>query len=133
MNENDFMRQQQAAVERMREMNSRAVPSGSNQPMPPSMVFLILILSIISTPQEPRFLTGKFCLSQTENFLTNVKKMFRQEDKTAQSLRKRKTDTEMTISKAETCLKTYRKAIRFWADLICLFSICFQRRGMPLL
>lgn len=42
MNENDFMRQQQAAVERMREMSSRAVPGGTNQPMPPVPPFVRL-------------------------------------------------------------------------------------------
>ncbi len=40
MNENEFMRQQQDAVERMREMSSRAAPIGTNQPMPPVPPFV---------------------------------------------------------------------------------------------
>ena len=40
MNENEFMRQQRAAVERMREMNQRAVPGNTNQPMPPVPPFV---------------------------------------------------------------------------------------------
>ena len=42
MNENEFMRQQRAAVERMREMNQRAVPGNTNQPMPPVPPFVKL-------------------------------------------------------------------------------------------
>lgn len=42
MNENDFMRQQQAAVERMKEMNARATPRSSGQPMPPAPQFVRL-------------------------------------------------------------------------------------------
>ena len=40
MTENDFMRQQQAAVERMREMNARAAkaPGGNKMPPIPSFV-----------------------------------------------------------------------------------------------
>ncbi len=40
MTENDFMRQQQAAVERMREMNARAAkaPGGNKMPPVPSFV-----------------------------------------------------------------------------------------------
>ena len=40
MTENDFMRQQQAAVERMREMNARAAkaPGGDKMPPVPSFV-----------------------------------------------------------------------------------------------
>ncbi len=40
MNENEFMRQQQAAVERMREMNARATPGSTRQPMPPVPSFV---------------------------------------------------------------------------------------------
>lgn len=42
MNENEFMRQQRAAVERMREMNQRAIPGNTNQPMPPVPPFVRL-------------------------------------------------------------------------------------------
>lgn len=41
LNENDFIRQQQAAVERMRELNSRsAYTANINQPMPPVPPFV---------------------------------------------------------------------------------------------
>lgn len=46
MNDNDFMRQQQAAVERMREMNSRSVYGGNrSHKMPP-------VPSFVSVPQN---------------------------------------------------------------------------------
>lgn len=41
MNQNDFMRQQQAAVERMREMSAKAVRN-DNRPMPPVPPFVKL-------------------------------------------------------------------------------------------
>ncbi|MGN0451521.1 MAG: hypothetical protein ACI4FN_05370 [Acutalibacteraceae bacterium] len=40
MNDNDFMRRQREAVEQMREMNSRAVPSGAGHSMPPVPPFV---------------------------------------------------------------------------------------------
>lgn len=40
MNDYDFMRQQQAAVERMREMNSRAAAGGQSMPPVPPFVKL---------------------------------------------------------------------------------------------
>lgn len=42
MNQNDFMRQQQAAVERMREMSAKAVRDDNNRPMPPVPPFVKL-------------------------------------------------------------------------------------------
>lgn len=40
MNDNEFMRRQREAVEQMREMNSRAVPTGAGQSMPPVPPFV---------------------------------------------------------------------------------------------
>lgn len=40
MTENDFMRQQQAAVERMREMNARAAKASGGSKMPPVPPFV---------------------------------------------------------------------------------------------
>ena len=40
MNDNDFMRRQREAVEQMREMNSRATPTGAGQSMPPVPPFV---------------------------------------------------------------------------------------------
>ena len=47
MNDNEFMRQQQAAVERMREMSSRAAPVNTGQRMPP-------VPSFVKVPQNSR-------------------------------------------------------------------------------
>ncbi|MGN0493946.1 MAG: hypothetical protein ACI4F7_09890 [Acutalibacteraceae bacterium] len=40
MNENEFMRRREEAVEQMREMNSRAAPAGAGQSMPPVPPFV---------------------------------------------------------------------------------------------
>ena len=40
MNDNEFMRRREEAVEQMREMNSRAAPSGAGQSMPPVPPFV---------------------------------------------------------------------------------------------
>lgn len=42
MNRDEFIRQQNAAVERMKEMNRRSVPGSSSQPMPPVPPFVRL-------------------------------------------------------------------------------------------
>lgn len=42
MNQDEFIRQQNAAVERMKEMNRRSVPGSSSQPMPPVPPFVRL-------------------------------------------------------------------------------------------
>ena len=47
MNDNEFMRQQQAAVERMKEMSSRAAPVSTGQRMPP-------VPSFVKVPQNSR-------------------------------------------------------------------------------
>ena len=40
MNDNEFMRRREEAVEQMREMNSRATPTGTGQSMPPAPPFV---------------------------------------------------------------------------------------------
>lgn len=40
MNDNEFMRRREEAVEQMREMNSRATPTGAGQSMPPVPPFV---------------------------------------------------------------------------------------------
>lgn len=48
------MRERQAAVERMREMNSRAVPDNSDHPMPPFPSFVKLQNNGQNTNQRPK-------------------------------------------------------------------------------
>ena len=52
MNDNEFMRQQQAAVERMKEMSSRAAPVSTGQRMPP-------VPSFVKVPQNGRNGSGQ--------------------------------------------------------------------------
>lgn len=54
MNENEFMRRREEAVEQMREMNSRAAPAGAGQSMPPVPPFVKVQGNRQNRPHTPQ-------------------------------------------------------------------------------